>query len=180
MMGKSLFLIVGGIACVGVAAYFAFHRVGEASGDGWREYKYPDEGYAISAPAKPITAPTSEEDPDARGYTINYGNRTVVMFGTSPYAMWTDISSPAEKLQRIEEMTVKGTSSNLVSKKELSLGGNPGIELEVESLGSHSRSRWYFVGGKVLMLYSTAATDAPLAPDTDRIFDSLRLLDNGK
>ena len=176
MTGKSLVLTLGAACLLGGATYFLLQEKGRQTGDGWKEYKYPDDGYAISAPSKPIPAPPSEEDPDARGYAIDYGNRTMVVFGTSPYAMWRDISSPTEKLERLEEMTVKGTASKLVSKKELSLGGNPGIELEVESYDSHSRSRWYVVGGKVLMLYSSAPPNAAFASDTDRVFDSLRLL----
>jgi hypothetical protein len=151
-----------------------FHQKGD-KGDGWKEYEYPADGYAVSTPSKPIPLPPSEEDPDHKGYRISYDDRTTVLFGASPYAMWGDLS-PKAKLDRIEEMQVKGTSGKLVSEKEISLGGNPGIELEVEFHDSHMRSRWYVVNGKVLYLYSVAPTDAPLAGDTDRIFNSLRLL----
>ena len=182
MTRKSFALTIGIVCILGGAGYFAFQQsrgtvsfAFQQSGGGWKEYTYPDDGYAISAPSKPIPAPLSEELPDYRGYGINYGNRTMVVLGASSYNLWGDLS-PAEKLQRLEEMQVKGSASKLVSKKEISLGGNPGIELEVESTDSHSRSGWYDVNGKVLMLYSSAPTDAPFASDTDRIFDSLRLL----
>lgn len=180
MTGKLSVLILGIVCLLGGAGYFAFQRSGGTeSGDGWKEYKYPDDGFAISAPSKPVPEPHTEEDPGYRGYVINYGNHTVVEFFTSPYSMWGYLS-PAEKLQRLEESQTNGTTSKLVSEKKISLGGNPGIELEVESTGFHTRSRWYVVNDKILALYSSASSDAPFASDTDRMFDSLRLLDNGK
>ena len=181
MTRKLLALIFGIVCLLGGAGYFAFQRsAGTESGDGWKEYKYPDDGFAISAPSKPAPQPTSEEDPRYRGYTINYGNRAMVVF-TSPYSMWGNLS-PEEKLQRLEESQVQGAASKLISEKKISLGGNPGIDLEVESADSrfHIRSRWYVVNGKVLAVYAPAPTDAPFASDNDRILDSLRLLDNGK
>jgi hypothetical protein len=174
MTGKSLVLALGAACLLGGAAYFMFQQKGD-KGDGWKEYEYPNDGYAVSTPSNPIPFPPSEEDPDNRSYRINYGENTMVAFGASPYAMWGDLS-PKAKLERIEEMEVKGTAGKLVSEKEISLAGNPGIELEVEFHDSHMHSRWYVVNGKVLYLYSVAPTDAPLAGDTGRIFDSLRLL----
>lgn len=75
---------------------------------------------------------------------------------------------------------MQGTSSKLISDKEISLDGNPGIEYEIEGASSHSRSRSYIVNGKLLAVQSYAPVDAPFAADTDRIFDSLRLLNSKK
>ena len=91
--------------------------------------------------------------------------------------MWENLSDK-EKLQRLKDLTVRGTVRKLVSDKEISLDGNPGIEYEIEAAGFHSRSRYYMVNGKILAVQSSAPAGAPFASDTDRIFDSLRLLDS--
>ena len=144
-------------------------------GDGWKEYKYRDDGFAISAPSKPVSLPPSAEEPNTRAYGLNYGNRTEILITSGILDMWESLSDK-EKLQRLKDLTVRGTVSKLVSDKEISLDGNPGIEYEIEAARFHSRSRCYLVNGKVLAVQSSAPEGAPFAADTDRIFDSLRLL----
>lgn len=144
-------------------------------GDGWEEYKYRDAGFAISAPLMPIPAPPSPEEPNTRAYGIKYNNRSGVAVSAGPLDMWENLPDK-EKLQRMKDLTVQGTSSKLVSEKEISLDGNPGIEFEIEGGGVHSRTRCYMVNGKLLALQSFAPPGEPFVSDTDRIFDSLRLL----
>ena len=47
--------------------------------------------------------------------------------------MWENVSD-TEKLQRMRDLMLQGTVSKLVSAKEISLDGNPGIEMEIETL----------------------------------------------
>src|SRR6516225_1003230 len=142
---------------------------------GGENYKYRADGFAISAPFMPILARPSPEEPDSRSYSIDYGNRTVVVFGAGKLSMWENLSDK-ERLQRMKNVAVQGTVSKLASEREISLDGNPGIEFEMEGSADHSRSRWYIVNGKFLALQSYAPAGAPFAVGTDRIFDSLRLL----
>ena len=65
---------------------------------------------------------------------------------------------------------------SLESEKEISLDGNPGIEYEIEGSSEHYRTRYYLVNGKFFALQSFAPPGEPFVADTDRIFDSLRLL----
>ena len=143
--------------------------------EGWQEYKYRDDGFAISAPSKPIPAPPSDEYPDTRSYGLNYGNRTMIVIGAGKFDMFEDLPEK-EKLQRLKDLLVRGTSSKLISEKEISLDDNPGIDFEIEAYADHSRSRYYMVKGKFLALQSYAPAGAPFSVDTDRVFDSLRLL----
>jgi len=167
-MGKPrIAILVALLSCCFVAAC--------QKGDGWKEYKYRDDGFAISAPSKPIPAPPSPEEPNTRAYGLNYGDRTMVVIAAGKLDMFEELSDK-EKLQRLKDLLVRGTSSKLVSEKEISLGGNPGIDFEIEAYADHSCSRYYIVDGKFLALQSYAPSGAPFAVDTDRIFDSLRLL----
>jgi hypothetical protein len=113
--------------------------------------------------------------PDARSYGLNYGNRTMIVIGAGKLDMFEELPDK-EKLHRLKDLLVRGTSSKLVSEREISLDGNPGIEFEIEAYADHSRSRYYIVNGKFLALQSYAPAGAPFAVDTDRVFDSFRLL----
>ena len=150
------------------------------SGDGWKEYKYRDDGYAISAPSRPVLRPysgaTADERQNSRAYGIDFGHRTEILFGVSPVSDFAEDTAPQEMLQRLKNMTLQGVPAKLVSERQLSLADNPGIEYEFRAQGWRGRQRFYIVKDKLLGVSSTAYGDNPLAPDTDRIFDSLRLL----
>src|SRR5207244_7547784 len=55
--------------------------------------------------------------------------------------MWENVSD-TEKLQRMRDLMLQGTVSKLVSAKEISLDGNPGIEMEIENTNFHLRARY--------------------------------------
>jgi len=143
--------------------------------DGWEEYKYRDAGFAISAPSLPIPRPTSPDEPNTKAYGIKYNNRSEILITAGPFDMFENLPDK-EKLQRLKDLTVQGTSSKLISEKEISLDGNPGMEMEVESNRLHMRERYYIVNERILAIQSTAPIGEPFVTDTDRIFDSLRLL----
>jgi hypothetical protein len=149
-------------------------------GDGWEEYKYRDDGYAISAPSMPVpridSSATPAERKNSRAYGINFGNRTEILFGVSPADDFGENVPPEELLQRLKNLTLRGVPAKLISERQLSLGDNPGIEFEFQAEGWHGRQRVYIVKNKFLDMSSTARGSDLLAPDTDRIFDSLRLL----
>lgn len=149
-------------------------------GDGWEEYKYRDDGYAISAPSMPVpridSSATPAERKNSRAYGINFGNRTEILFGVNPADDLGENVPAEELLQRLKNMTLQGVPAKLVSERQLSLADNPGIEFEFQAEHWHSRQRVYIVKDKLLEVSSTAYGGNPLAPATDRIFDSLRLL----
>jgi hypothetical protein len=145
-------------------------------GDGWDEYKYRDAGFAISSPKLPVPLPQSQDDnPNTRAYGIKYDNRSEIIITMGPLDMYENLPDK-EKLQRLKDLTVKGTSSKLISEKEIALDGNPGIEIEIESTSQHLRARGYIVNGKILAIHSSGPAGQPFVADTDRIFNSLRLL----
>jgi hypothetical protein len=148
--------------------------------DGWKEYKYRDDGFAISAPLRPVPMPdrsaTPAEQKNHRAYGIDFGNRTEILIGVSPADDLGENVPAEELLQRLKNLTLRGVPAKLVSERQLSLAGNPGLEYEFQAEGWHARQRFYIVKDKLLGVSSTAYGGDPLAPATDRIFDSLRLL----
>ena len=149
-------------------------------GDGWKEYKYRDDGFAISAPWKPVpwtdSTASAAERRNTRNYALDFGNRTSISFGVSPADDFGENVSAEELLQRVKNTTLRGVPAKLVSERQLSLADNPGIEFEFQAEGWHGRQRVYIVKDKLLGMQSMVFGADPLAPATDRIFDSLRLL----
>ena len=64
----------------------------------------------------------------------------------------------------------------IVSEKEVSLGSNSGIEVEVVTDTNRVRIRYFFIDGKLFALMATAPLAKSIAPETARIFDSFRLV----
>jgi hypothetical protein len=148
--------------------------------DGWKEYKYRDDGFAISSPLRPAPRPlsgaTAEERQNHRAYGIDFGNRTEIQIAVGPASDLGESVQAEELLQRLKNLTLQGVPAKLVSERQLSLDDNPGIDFEFQAAGYHARERVYVVKDKFLSVTSTAYGGDPLAPTTDRIFDSLRLL----
>jgi hypothetical protein len=149
-------------------------------GDGWEEYKYRNDGFAISAPIMPVprtySGATADERQNSRAYGIDFGNRTEILITLGPVSDFGENVPPEELLQRLKNLTLRGVPAKLVSERQLSLVDNPGIEYEFQAEKWRARERVYIVKDKLLGMSSTAYGDNPLAPATDRIFDSLRLL----
>jgi hypothetical protein len=59
---------------------------------------------------------------------------------------------------------------------EISLDGKPGIEAELQSSSRRLRERYYIGGRKDFGKIVVSPTGQPFIADTDRMFDSLRLL----
>ena len=79
-------------------------------GDGWEEYKYRDAGFAISAPSLPIPRPAFPGEPNSKAYGIQYDNHSEILITAGPLDMFENLPDK-EKLQRLKDLTVQGTSS---------------------------------------------------------------------
>ena len=142
----------------------------------WKEYKYSDDGFAISGPSKPALQNKTIDTPEVQShvYIIAIGDDMAAV-GITSYGKGTKISPP-EALQRAKNGLLQSVNGNLVSEKEVSLENNLGIEFELESEIYHARARYYLVNNKLITLMSFSGHGSPLPPGTTRIFDSLRLL----
>jgi len=152
----------------------------KGAGDGWEEYKYRNDGFAISAPSIPIprtySGATAAERQNSKAWGIDFGNRTEIMITLGLVSDLGENVPAEEMLQRVKNMTLQGVPAKLVSERQLSLGDNPGIEFEFQAEHWHSRQRVFIVKDKLLGVSSTARGSDPFPPATDRMFDSLRLL----
>jgi len=145
----------------------------------WKQYVYPNDGFAISAPAKPQAQDQSTDTATGRlqshTYAIELGGDSGFMVSVTDFGKGPNINAKA-MLQAARDGSLKSTNSKLISEKEISLEGNPGLEFDFEAPAHHGRARYYIFQGRLLTLMSIAPAGKPLSLDTARIFNSLRFL----
>jgi hypothetical protein len=150
-----------------------------AAQSGWKEYVYAEDGFAISAPIQPTVQTESKDTPigsvDAHNYMVDLGNNTVVGVNATDFKMGQGIDSKLI-LAATKAGLAESLQGKIVSEKEISLGSEPGLELELVTDSTHLRFRYFFIDGKLFALMSTAPLAKPFAPETTRIFDSFRLV----
>ncbi len=149
----------------------------------WKEYVYASDGFAISAPFQPTLQKEVKETPlgqvETHNYTMDMGNDTGVAVNATDFKLVQGVDA-----KLILEVTKAGIAESLhgriVSEKEVSLGAAPGTQFDLETDANHMRLRYFFIEGKLFALVSMAPRAKPLAPETDRIFDSFRLVAAGR
>ena len=146
---------------------------------GWKEYVYAEDGFAISAPMQPTLQTESKDTPigsvDAHNYTVDLGNETAVGVNATDFKMGQGIDAKLV-LAATKAGLAESLQAKIVSEKEISLGSEPGLELELVTDSTHLRFRYFFIDGKLFALMSTAPLAKPFAPETTRMFDSFRLV----
>jgi hypothetical protein len=152
----------------------------------WQEYVYANDGFAIMAPAEPL----QEQLPiyvfggtaNAHVYSIAAGNGSefvVYIFRRHP----GDKRSQQQFHEHAQHGALDSVKGKLHGKSALVLGDYRGAELEFESQhpemdkkNHHVRSRYYLVGRKVFHLMAVAPSGQPFPPETDRWFQSFRVV----
>lgn len=69
-----------------------------------------------------------------------------------------------------------GADAKILSEKQITLGNVPGVEAEYAGPELHGKCRMYLDGVRLYQIVSSASPDTPLAPFTDKFFDSFRIL----
>jgi hypothetical protein len=162
------------MACIMLLACVA--SVSAQSSD-WKEYVYPDDGFAVSFPSEP-TLHTSMVplkvggETEMHQYAIDEGDYALLAIVS--YAPSGDVVS----LTAARDGAVSAVKGRIVSERALSLGNYPGLQVEIEMDATHARARArdYAVGRRLYQLISVATSDKPISVDTTRFFASFRLV----
>lgn len=145
----------------------------------WKNYDYPEDGFAISAPFQP-TLEKDLVDTDAgkaelHTYNIDAGLLWSLGVSVNDISKYGDLPA-RELLQAAKNGSLTEVKGKLISEKEISLNGTLGVEYEIATPSYHSLTRCYYVNGKTIALISTARIDFPFFLNTDRFFSSLRFI----
>jgi hypothetical protein len=167
MSWKSCLLLLLVLVCGALAQ--------KSAGTQWKEYAYPDAGFAVTEPVGPRIYPDPKA-PDVRVYHWDLAPNIlfVIHSGNRPNCL--------QVVENFKAALQRGDSKDIVpgSMKDISLSGNPGVEYEWrEGTARRTLSRLYCAKEKAYDL--TVAYPASQAKPimADRVFSSFRLLNAG-
>lgn len=144
----------------------------------WKEYEFPSDGFAISAPSRPSfksqAQNTAAGQVEQHLYSIDLSNDAGVIINVVDYGKDAKLSPSG--LQDAKRAGAEVMKAKVSSEKAISLDSNPGLEFELSSESYRSRCRYYIVGNKFVAITSYAGQGMPLPAGSTRILDSLRLL----
>jgi len=155
-------------------------QVPEVKGqNGWKEYAYPNDGFAITLPS----APTPHKDaqfPDLQVNVYTSGGVTlrVEEAPNGCDSAITTIAKSAEELRTGQKKPDPAFRLDLASVKQGRLDGYPFIEYQqtVVRDGVNSYERWYCADKRLYVFSSVWATGLTKPDDVNRIGRSFRLL----
>ena len=134
----------------------------------WKEYAYPDDGFAITLPAPPDI----HKD-------LNKPTKIYTLHATSDIIVKVSVASNVEDCPATLA-SLKGQSVQLMgqsSVKDFSAMGYPGFEYESNgNQGDRIYGRLFCAGGRLYSVESSWPVDDPKPDVVTRIIDSFRIL----
>jgi len=145
----------------------------------WKEYVYADDLFAISTPFPPTAEESTVKTKFglivARHYSVSVGGDSGLMLTASEQHP-DDHRTPPQIFSEATQRSLAGIGAKLVSEAPVSLEGNAGVQVEFESPKYRGRIRYFVMGRRFYQLMSVAPIGKQFAPETDRFFDSFRLI----
>ena len=165
-------LALGLMVCAPVAA--------AAQGGDWKEYVYPADGFAISAPKQPtVKTETVGNAPggpvEAHSYTIDIGDDTVFMVIANNRHP-NDPRTAHQALIEAKNGAVRSAYAKIDTETPVSFGSDPGIDIRFTAEKYHGEARYYLINRTLYQLYSISPVSMPLPAGTDRFYQSFRLI----
>jgi hypothetical protein len=151
----------------------------EASKPEWKEFSYPDDGFAMSAPVQPTFGKeqhaTASGNLELRQYSVDLTTSLEVLMSVS------DIPNPAHAtptavLQGAVDGSLPPDKATKISQKDIKLQQVPGIEFEARNGDYRLLGRYYWSNGRLFSFAAVAPWPAPMPPDAVRVMDSLKFL----
>jgi hypothetical protein len=157
-----------------VSSSFLLTQGNKPSDSVWREYTYPADGFAISAPSQPNIHPDPQAA-DVAVYSWRFGTDAAgsVHAGVRPNCL--------EMIGAFKETLRTGTNKYGMRAvgKEISLEGHPGIESREEKNGRQLREHIYCVGQKAYDITGIWIAGQPEPTVITRWLNSFRLVSGG-
>ncbi len=151
-----------------------FLLFGQESASSWKEYVYPNDGFAITLPS----APNPHRDltmPNMTAYTVHLaGNISVTLRVAS------EMRDCASTLALLKEGALHGKQPGQPidpsSVRDFSANGYPGVEYEFNvNPKLKTYDRYYCVKGRFYIFTADWPSNAPKPPAVARIIESFRL-----
>jgi len=141
----------------------------------WKEYSYPEDGFAIMLPHAPRKHP-DKNIPDTTAYSVNINPDYAFTLRVRRNAR--DCNAVLDQL-RGGVLSGKARGSNPSSLKNVTLNGHSGLEYEWNvSDEKVARERYYCGEGRIYILAVNRQRNEPLLPAAAKIINSFRMLNS--
>lgn len=161
------------------AALFATSLAAQDTQSTWKQYSYPSDGFAFTAPSQPTLSQQTKQsdsgDLQIHTYSVVLGDSGMVMISSTEIP-GLEKASPKERLQSAKLGALEAGKAKLTSEHEIKLGAYPGIQYEAETEKLHVRARMYIVKNKLFQLLEITGITQPFPADAERISTSLKLV----
>lgn len=178
LLGVAIFIALS------IGAIWKFGKAASSANYVWQEYKAPDESYTILMPNHPVETVQSQSTPAGEiqmhisGVEMGQNGAYMVAYADYP-GNFTKLSSQ-ELLDAGAQGAVTRSGATLVSKKNITLDGYPGVELELlppagEGLnGGHARARIYWAAPRLYIMFTGVSKSVDETTMT-KFLDSFKL-----
>lgn len=169
-------------AAIGVLWKFGNHA---PSNVGWQEYKADDESYTVEMPTKPIESVQSQSTPMG---SLDSHMLVGSMKADGIYVVaYTDFPSnnpdvPSRYiLDSAAQGAVNNSGSKMLSKRDITLDGYPGLEVEMEVSeskvpgGGRGTCRLYWVAPRIYIMFVGGPESSATYKDRAKFLDSFKL-----
>ncbi len=141
----------------------------------WKEYSYPQDGFAITSPSAPDVHP-SPAVPDALAYIVS-------LPGTEDHVALRVTQHPRDcqpVIATMRQKIISGEARNTIPSttlQEISTNGSAGLQYEWKVNDEHRvLERWYCANDHLYIFGVGHAAGKPISKDMTRILDSFRIL----
>jgi hypothetical protein len=178
LLGVAVFIALG------IGAIWKFGKAASSANYVWQEYKAPDESYTILMPSKPVESVQSQSTPAGEiQMHISLADMSrdgAYLVGYADYPDNFKSLSSQQLLDAGAQGAVTRSGATLASKKNITLDGYPGVELELlppagqAPPGARALARIYWVAPRLYIMFaggSKSDTDATMT----KFLDSFKL-----
>jgi hypothetical protein len=146
--------------------------------DKWKEYTYKNDGFAISAPSKPVMGESrAAGGQEVHTYYILIVEGSGILVVYSPLIP-ENLKSPEKVLSDGRDGAAR--NGKVVSETQITLGGYPGLDYEVLTAKQRYHWRCFVADKKLYQILSYAPPEHMFLPETDRVIESFKLIPGGK
>ncbi len=145
----------------------------------WKEYSYPDDGFAMTSPGPPAFEKEQKAEDsgniELRMYSVDMVGGVEVLMSVSDFPN-ANHATPKEALQGAVNGSTAPPKAKKTSQKDIELQQVPGIEFEGENGDFHLLGRYYWKDNRLFSLLAVSPLGQPVPADALRMMDSLRFV----
>jgi hypothetical protein len=152
---------------------------GQASKPEWKEFSYPSEGFAMTAPVQPALEKeqhaTASGNIELREYSVDLTDSLEVVMSVSDIPN-PNQATPKAILQGAVDGSLPPDKATRISQKDIELQQVPGIEFEARNGDYRLLGRYYWRDGRLFTFLAIAPWAASMPAEAVRVMDSLKFL----